>query len=74
MKVTFLLHVPENQPGSFGNTGGFKPQPFYSADECYGAVVNGVCNGSIKPGARPKKCYGTIINGECKGTVVSGSG
>lgn len=42
----------------------------YSSEECIGAVVNGVCHGSIlpKPGYR-KTCHGTMINGQCTGPM-----
>jgi len=45
-------------------------QPVYDANECIGAVVNGVCHGSVidtNP-ARPR-CYGTMLNGQCTGPM-----
>ena len=44
--------------------------PVYSSDECVGAIVNGVCHGSIIPkSAVPVRCYGTMINGQCTGAM-----
>lgn len=45
-------------------------QPVYHPSECIGAVVNGVCHGSVidtNPG-RPR-CYGTMLNGQCIGPM-----
>ncbi|WP_067522828.1 hypothetical protein [Endozoicomonas ascidiicola] len=51
-----------SQPGS--------GQKIYGTDECIGAVVNGVCHGSIAPKAGYKKtCYGQMINGQCTGAM-----
>jgi hypothetical protein len=44
--------------------------PVYCARECIGAVIGGVCNGSVidtNPG-RPR-CYGTMLNGQCTGPM-----
>lgn len=44
--------------------------PVYSAGECIGPVVAGVCHGSVidtNP-ARPR-CYGTMLNGQCTGPM-----
>ena len=45
--------------------------PIYNASECIGAVVNGVCNGTMidtEP-TRPR-CYGTLMpNGTCTGPM-----
>lgn len=42
----------------------------YRADECIGAVVNGVCHGSILPKtANHPTCYGQMINGQCTGPM-----
>ncbi len=42
----------------------------YNADECIGAVVNGVCHGSILPkSGYHKTCHGTMINGQCTGPM-----
>jgi len=43
-------------------------QPVYRADECIGAVVNGVCHGSViaPPDLKPR-CYGVMLNGQCTG-------
>ena len=45
-------------------------QKVYSADECVGAVVNGLCHGTIIPktGSR-KTCYGEMISGICTGPM-----
>ena len=45
-------------------------QKVYSADECVGAVVNGVCHGTIipKPGYQ-KTCYGEMLFGRCTGPM-----
>lgn len=42
--------------------------PLYPEDDCIGAVVNGVCHGTIitPPDLQPR-CYGTFLNGECIG-------
>ncbi len=51
-------------PGADGLAG----TPMYPASDCIGAVVNGVCHGSIlHPGAAPKRCYGSVLNGQCIG-------
>jgi len=37
----------------------------YYADDCIGAVVNGVCHGTINPSIQPvAHCYETMINGQ----------
>lgn len=42
--------------------------PMYDASECTGAVVAGICHGSIIPNtAVHPVCHGTVINGECTG-------
>lgn len=49
-----------------GNSG----SKVYSSDECIGAVVNGVCHGSILPkSGYHKTCHGTMINGQCTGPM-----
>ena len=49
---------------------GDKSGKVYTADECVGAIVNGVCHGSIVPKAgRHKTCYGQMINGRCTGAM-----
>lgn len=45
-------------------------QPVYRADQCIGAVVNGVCHGAVVPSAQsinPQRCYGQMLNGICTG-------
>jgi len=45
-------------------------QPVYRADDCIGAVVNGVCHGAISPRGQieqPTRCYGQMLNGQCTG-------
>jgi hypothetical protein len=40
----------------------------YSADECIGPVIMGVCHGSILPkGGHHETCYGAMLNGKCTG-------
>ncbi|WP_257296733.1 hypothetical protein [Endozoicomonas sp. YOMI1] len=42
----------------------------YRSDECIGAVVNGVCHGSILPKtANHPTCHGQMINGKCTGPM-----
>jgi hypothetical protein len=42
----------------------------YDAGDCIGAVVNGVCHGTINPSIQPMaRCYGTMINGQCTGPM-----
>jgi hypothetical protein len=42
----------------------------YDADDCIGAVVNGVCHGTINPSIQPvARCYGTMINDQCTGPM-----
>lgn len=45
-------------------------QKVYRQDECIGAIVNGVCHGSILPksGYRPT-CYGQMLSGRCTGPM-----
>jgi hypothetical protein len=61
-----------NQWGNYGTSKGYTPQKFYTPNACFGAIVNGVCNGTINPSARSKTCYGKFINGRCIGTVIGG--
>jgi len=46
-------------------------QTVYSPSECIGAVVMGVCHGSILPDySRPHpSCYGQMLNGICTGPM-----
>lgn len=46
-------------------------QTVYSLGECIGAVVMGVCHGSILPDdSRPHPiCYGQMLNGICTGPM-----
>lgn len=56
--------------GYKGLTNQSSGQKVYRADECVGAVVNGVCHGSIIPkgGYRPT-CHGQMLNGQCTGPM-----
>ena len=42
-------------------------QPVYRAQDCIGAVVNGVCHGSIGAAQPQATCYGQMLNGQCTG-------
>lgn len=45
-------------------------QPVYSADECIGPVIMGVCHGQILPKrAYHPRCYGQMLNGVCTGPM-----
>jgi hypothetical protein len=46
-------------------------QTVYSPSECIGAVVMGVCHGSILPDYRQPHptCYGQMLNGICTGPM-----
>lgn len=44
-------------------------QKVYRADECIGAIVNGVCHGSVIPKGYTPTCYGTMLNGQCTGPM-----
>lgn len=45
-------------------------QVVYSASQCIGSVVNGVCHGSIMPDAQyHPTCYGQMLNGQCIGPM-----
>ena len=58
------LNPPAHTPGP--------GTPIYRASECIGAVVNGVCNGTVidtEP-MRPR-CHGTLLpDGTCTGPVL----
>lgn len=42
----------------------------YSPSQCIGAVVNGVCHGTIMPDAAyHPTCYGEMVNGICTGPM-----
>lgn len=44
--------------------------PVYGAGQCIGAVVNGVCNGTIQQnGAMPLTCHGQMVGGICTGPM-----
>lgn len=44
------------------------PHTVYSPSECVGAVVNGICHGSILPNGGPHQvCHGEMLNGACTG-------
>jgi hypothetical protein len=51
-------------------TAGTAGTPVYSAGECIGPVIMGVCHGSVidTTPARPR-CYGTMLNGQCTGPM-----
>jgi hypothetical protein len=59
--------------GMSAGSGGPMPggQSVYSPNECIGAVVMGVCHGSILPDySRPHPtCYGQMLNGVCTGPM-----
>ena len=40
----------------------------YSAGQCIGPVIMGVCQGSIV-GVPAARCYGTMLNGQCTGPM-----
>jgi len=42
-------------------------QPVYRAQDCIGAVVNGVCHGSTGAAQPMATCYGQMLNGQCIG-------
>ena len=42
-------------------------QPVYREQDCIGAVVNGVCHGSIGAAQPQATCYGQMLNGQCTG-------
>jgi hypothetical protein len=42
-------------------------QPEYRAQDCIGAVVNGVCHGSTSAEQPQATCYGQMLNGQCTG-------
>jgi hypothetical protein len=45
-----------------------EPTKVYRADDCIGAVVNGVCHGSvIDTDPARQRCHGAWINGQCTG-------
>lgn len=42
----------------------------YTSDECVGAIVNGVCHGSIIPKTGyHRTCHGQMLNGQCTGPM-----
>ena len=44
----------------------------YSADQCIGPILAGVCRGTIINKKAPQaRCHGTMIMGECKGALTS---
>lgn len=44
-------------------------QPVYRAQDCIGAVVNGVCHGSTGAAQPRTTCHGQMINGQCTGPL-----
>lgn len=66
--LTHSTSTRSNAPVTAGQSG--TGQKVYSADECIGAIVNGVCHGSILPkSGYQKTCHGTMINGQCTGPM-----
>lgn len=67
---TYVPSQP-SQPGAGVVQRGYSAgQPVYSADECIGPVINGVCHGQILPkSAYHKTCYGQMLNGVCTGPM-----
>lgn len=46
------------------------PNTVYNAEQCIGAVVNGVCNGTISPDASyHPSCHGEWVGGQCTGPL-----
>ncbi len=62
-----------NESGeAFINKGGSQQYgtPVYREDQCIGAVVNGVCHGTIlAPGYNAPRCYGQMLFGKCTGPM-----
>lgn len=55
-------------PGLDPVQAGSRPGTVYDASECIGAVVNGVCHGSIMPAPTyHQTCYGQMVGGICTG-------
>ena len=44
-------------------------EPVYRAEDCIGAVVNGVCHGSTGAAQPRATCYGQMLNGQCTGPM-----
>jgi len=66
--------VQEQEPPEVGGMTTFRDfgagQTVYSSGDCIGAVVNGVCHGTIAPGATSLgTCYGEMIGGVCTGPM-----
>ena len=69
-RMDFYISQSNNNQSSKQPVTGSSGNKVYSSDECIGAIVNGVCHGSILP--RPgyhKTCHGTMINGQCTGPM-----
>lgn len=63
-------HVYNSTEPGYGAAPNMNGQPVYRADDCIGAVVNGICHGAISPRGQieqPTRCYGQMINGQCTG-------
>ena len=70
MTLQLMGAAAQNQPTSYSAPPMYMGQPVYRQTECIGAVVNGVCNGSILPNAGyHPTCYGTMLNGQCTGPM-----
>ena len=68
--VHSLMEEERVTDGTKSGDGGIN---FYMAEQCIGAVVNGVCHGSLT--GRPiGTCYGTMLHGQCIGASLSNSG
>lgn len=53
------------------NTNQSNVTPLYSADNCIGSSVNGMCYGTVLPNAQPTSyCRGIVVNGQCSGAVT----
>lgn len=71
--LTACGRVPIRQYNWQQNTGQPPIQqgiPVYGAGQCIGAVVNGVCNGTIQQnGSFPRVCHGQMVGGICTGPM-----
>jgi hypothetical protein len=63
------IPLPKIQPT---NTNQSNVTPLYSAADCIGSSVNGMCYGTVLPNAQPTGyCRGTFTNGYCSGPVTT---
>lgn len=60
-----------SQPRVYEEPSGPAPdRRVYSPDQCIGAIVNGVCHGSIMPdGGNHPTCHGEMLGGICTGPM-----